>query len=184
MHRVNEIVGKPIVSAETGDRLGSVSDALLKDGGVNVVALIIGGGLLAKEHVLPFRDIQTLGGDTVLARTDAGISSPQEWRRSGVKATRTSELRGKPVVTVGGQRLGEVSDLLVNDETGAFEGIEVAEPVSAGCARSGQFCTRRKRYASDLMPWSCPTTQSPTREALTTGQQLETTGRTWLSASR
>ena len=132
MHRVSEIIGKPIVSAETGDRLGSVSDALLEDGGANVVALVIGGGLLAKEHVLPFRDIQTLGGDTVLARTDAGIRSPQEWRRSGVKATRSSEIRGKPVVTIGGQRLGEVSDLLVNDETGAFDGVEVAEPRFGG----------------------------------------------------
>lgn len=137
MHRVSEIIGKPIVSAETGDRLGSVSDALLGDGGVNVVALIIRGGLLEKEHVLPFHDIQTLGGDTVLARTVAGISSPQEWRRSGVKATRSSRLRGKPVVTVGGQRLGEVSDLLVNDETGAFDGVEVAD------SRLGGLHTKR-----------------------------------------
>ena len=132
MHRLSEIIGKPIVSSETGDRLGSISDALVEDGGVNVVALVIGGGLLAKEHVLPFRDIQTLGGDTVLARTDAGIRSPQEWRRSGVNATRSSELRGKPVVTVGGQRLGEVSDLLVNGETGTFAGVEVAEPRFGG----------------------------------------------------
>lgn len=125
VHRVSEIIGKPTVSAETGDRLGKVADALLADGGINVVAIVLGGGLLGKERVLPFHDIQTLGGDTVLARTESGIREPLEWRRAGVKATRSSALRGKPVVTVGGQRVGEVSDLLVNDETGKFAGVEV-----------------------------------------------------------
>ena len=137
MHRVSEIVGKPIVSAETGDRLGRVSDALLEDGGVNVVALVIGGGMLAKEHVLPFRDIQTLGGDTILARTHTGIRDPAQWRRAGLSATRSSELRGTPVVTASGQRVGEVSDLLVNEETGAFAGVEVAE------SRLGGLRTKR-----------------------------------------
>lgn len=126
MHRVSEIIGKPIVSAETGDRLGSVSDALVEEGSINVVALVVGGGLLAKERVLPFRDIQTLGGDTVLARTDSGVRSPKEWHRTGVRAIRSSELTGRSVVTVGGQRLGEVSDLLVNDRTGSFDGVEVS----------------------------------------------------------
>jgi sporulation protein YlmC with PRC-barrel domain len=100
---VSEIIGKPIVSAETGDRLGSVSDALVEDGGVKVVALVIRSGMLAKDRVLPFRDIQTLGGDTVLARTDSGVRGPRDWHRAGVKAMRTSELTGKPVVTAGGQ---------------------------------------------------------------------------------
>ena len=72
MHRVSEIIGKPIVSAETGDRLGNVSDALLADGGVNVVAIVLGGGLLGKERVLPFHVIQTLGGDNVLREEAAG----------------------------------------------------------------------------------------------------------------
>lgn len=127
MHRISEIVGKPVLSAQTGDHLGRVSDALIAEGGVTVVAIVMGAGLMGKERVLPFRDVQTLGGDTVLVTTESGIRDPGEWRQAGVAATRSSALRGRPVVTVGGQRLGEVTDLLVNDETGAFEGVEVTE---------------------------------------------------------
>lgn len=135
MHRVSELIGKAIVSTETGNRLGRVSDTLLEEGGVNVVGIVVGGGLVASERVLPFPDVQTLGGDAVLARTDAGMRSSKEWHRSGIKATRSSALRGRPVVTAAGQRLGEVSDLLLNDETGAFEGLEVAEHTHAGLRR-------------------------------------------------
>lgn len=132
VHRVSDIIGKPVVSAESGDRLGSVSDALVEPEGVSVVGLVVGGGVLAKEHVLPFGDIQTLGGDTVLARTHAGVVAPREWRRGGVKATRSSKLRGRPVLTAGGEKLGEVSDLLVDEHTGAFDGLEISAHQLAG----------------------------------------------------
>ena len=135
MRRVSEIIGKTVVSAETGDRLGSISDALLDEN--RIVALVLGGGLLAKEHVLPFRDVQKLGGDTVLARTGTGMMGPREWRKAEAGASaRSSALRGKPVVTTAGRRVGHVNDLLVDDETGAFEELEIS---------SGGLRSRRTR---------------------------------------
>jgi uncharacterized protein YrrD len=130
VHRVSEIIGKPIVSTETGDQLGSVSDALVA--GERVVGLVVGVGLFAKEHVLPFGNVQTLGGDTVLARTEPDMPEPAQWRHSGVKPTRCSAILGKPVVTTGGRRLGEVSDLLINAQTGTFGQIEVMAHGMAG----------------------------------------------------
>jgi uncharacterized protein YrrD len=130
VHRVTEIIGKRIVSVETGDQLGSVSDALVA--GDRVVGLVVGVGLFAKEHVLPFRHVQTLGGDTVLARTESDMPGPAEWRQSGVTSTRCSAILGKPVVTTGGRRLGEVSDLLIDDQTGTFGKIEVSAHRLAG----------------------------------------------------
>jgi uncharacterized protein YrrD len=35
-------------------------------------------------------------------------------------------LKGRPVVTATGHRLGEISDLLVDGQTGAFDALEVA----------------------------------------------------------
>lgn len=124
MHRISDVIGKTVVSAETGDRLGSVSDTLIDE--ASVVGLVVGGGLLAKERVLPFRDVQTLGGDTVLARTGTGIVGPKEWRTTGPETSRSSALRGRAVVTTGGTRLGEVSDVLIDERTGAFEAFEVS----------------------------------------------------------
>lgn len=44
----------------------------------------------------------------------------------GVGTTRSSELRGREVISAGGERRGTVSDLLVNEKTGAFDAVEVA----------------------------------------------------------
>jgi uncharacterized protein YrrD len=123
---IRETIGKPIISIESGDKIGTVADALLEDGTVRLVALVLGGGVLGKEHVLPFSDVHTLGGDTVLVRTDSGVLGGREWRDGGVHASRLSALKGRPVVTASGHRLGEISDVLIEPGTGAFDAIEVS----------------------------------------------------------
>ena len=52
--RVSEVVGKPIVSADTGEKLGTVADLLVDSAAARVVGLVIRGGLLSAEHVLPY----------------------------------------------------------------------------------------------------------------------------------
>jgi len=126
VHSVKALIGKPVISVESGDKLGNISDALLDDENVRLVGLVISGGMLGKEHVLPFDHVTTLGGDTVLVRSQAGIIGAREWKDSGVRATRSSTLKGRPVVTATGHRLGEISDLLVDGQTGAFDALEVA----------------------------------------------------------
>lgn len=126
MHSVKALVGKPVISVESGDKLGTIADALLDDENVRLVGLVISGGMLGKEHVLPFELVTTLGGDTVLVRSQAGILGAREWKESGIRATRSSTLKGRPVVTATGHRLGEISDLLVDAQTGAFDALEVA----------------------------------------------------------
>lgn len=126
MRSVKGLIGKAIISVESGDRLGSISDALMDDATVSLVGLVISGGVLGREHVVPFRDVQTLGGDAVLVRSASGVLGAREWRDAGGAATRSSTLKGRPVVTATGHRLGEVSDQLVDEQTGAFGALEVA----------------------------------------------------------
>ncbi|HXW07492.1 MAG TPA: PRC-barrel domain-containing protein [Vicinamibacterales bacterium] len=153
MYRLSDVIGKSIVSADTGDRLGSVSDALFEDGGRSVVALVVGGGLIAKEHLLPFAEVQALGADVVLARTNSGILGPEEWRERGVVTTRLTGLQEKPVVTAGGHQLGSVSDLFVNEQTGTLDGLEVSAPAMAGLRtkRSILPASDQMRLGSDVV---------------------------------
>jgi uncharacterized protein YrrD len=132
VYRVKDMIGKSVVSAESGDRLGSIEDALFDEHELRLVGLVIGRGMLGGEHVLPYSDVQTVGGDTVLARTQRGLLAPREWHRSGAGATRSSGLRGRPIVTAGGRRLGEVSDLLVEETTGACTALEMSSSALGG----------------------------------------------------
>lgn len=138
MQKVSELIGKPIVSAENGERLGKVSDVLVDAHSQHVVGLVVATGLLSSEHVLPYADVQTLGTDAVVARSGSGVVGPKEWHQQAVETVRTSTLKHKRVLTTTGRALGDVRDVLL-DEAGEVEGFEV------GGSRFGGLLRRRSR---------------------------------------
>ena len=44
------------------------------------------------------------------------------------------QLGGKPVITVSGEELGRIDDIIIDDQTGKFISI-VVEPISSGMSR-------------------------------------------------
>ena len=78
--RVTELLGKVVVSANSGEKLGTVSDVLLDDVDHHLVGLVIRRGLMKSEHVLPSAAVQTFGRDTVVSRTAGDLISAKEWR--------------------------------------------------------------------------------------------------------
>jgi uncharacterized protein YrrD len=125
MWKVTELIGKSIVSGNTGEKLGKVADVLIHPDSHQVVGLVVAGGVLSSERVLPYAEIQTLGSDAVIARTANGVVTAKEWHAQPVVATRTSALHKLPVLTVSGRVVGDVKDILV-DEHGAVDGLEVS----------------------------------------------------------
>lgn len=80
MQRLSELMGKPIVSADTGEKLGTVADVLLDDGGNRVEGVVVKSGWMGKERVLPYANVQTLGRDAVVVRSGRELMEPREWR--------------------------------------------------------------------------------------------------------
>jgi uncharacterized protein YrrD len=77
--RATDVIGRPVVSADTGRKLGTVSDLLLDDGGTEVVGLVVKHGALRGEDVLPASAVHSLGPDAVVSRSDELIDG-REWR--------------------------------------------------------------------------------------------------------
>lgn len=125
MQRISDIVGKTIVSAATGEKVGQVADVLVNEAGTRLVGLVIGGGLLGSEHVLPYEDVQTLGKDAVVARSADRLMEPREWHNQHSSGSRSSAIRNRRVITSTGRQLGSVKDLRVNEHTGTVEGYEI-----------------------------------------------------------
>ena len=146
MYRVSDMIGKSVVSTMSGEKLGTVSDVLLDGVAVRVLGLVVRHGLIAKERVLPLEDVQTVGPDALLARTDEHLMSSKEWREADVHAIRSSSIHGRRVVTAGGEQVGVVSDMLVMEQTGALGGLEI-ESQSLGGLR-----TRRTMLPPDADP--------------------------------
>ncbi len=126
--RVSDYFGKPIVSADRGEKMGTVADVLVDAPAGRMVGLIVSGGLLASEQVLPYSDVQVLGDDAVIVKSLERIVSAREWHEAGSDATRSNTYKDKRVVTAGGRELGKVSDVYVNEHTGLVEGYDVAAP--------------------------------------------------------
>jgi uncharacterized protein YrrD len=78
--RVSELLGKVVVSASNGERLGTVSDVLLDEADHHLVGLVVRRGVMKSEHVLPSAAVQTFGRDTVVSRTADDLISAKEWR--------------------------------------------------------------------------------------------------------
>jgi uncharacterized protein YrrD len=86
--RATNLIGKPVVSAATGERLGTVADLLLDDAGTSVIGIVLRHGWLKNEDVLPASSLQTFGRDAVVSRTSELIGA-DEWRERGADAEKT-----------------------------------------------------------------------------------------------
>jgi len=79
--RVTELIGKAVVSANSGERLGTVSDVLLDETDHHLLGLVVRrGGVMKSEHVLPSSAVQTFGRDAVVSRTADDLVTAKNWR--------------------------------------------------------------------------------------------------------
>ena len=135
MRRVSEYVGQSIVSADSGEKVGTVADVLVDARAGRIVGVIVGGGLLTSEHVLPYADVQVMGSDAVVARSRQHIVGAREWHKGESEAARSSSFKNKRVITSSGRDLGAVKDVYVNEQTGIIEAYDVAGPGFTGLVK-------------------------------------------------
>ena len=76
--RMGELRMKEVISVKNGGRLGFVCDVEIDTSSAKITAIVVYGrgrlfGLLGREPdtVIPWRDIDMIGGDIVLVRCDA-----------------------------------------------------------------------------------------------------------------
>ena len=84
MTRATDVIGKPVVSADTGKKLGTVGDLLLDESGRTLVGLVVRHGVLRSEDVLSVDQVQSLGADAVVSRSDRLITA-KEWREEHLR---------------------------------------------------------------------------------------------------
>ena len=78
--RATTLIGKPVVSAVSGEQLGTIADVLLDDGGTSVLGFVLRHGWMKSENVLLSSSLQTLGPDAVVSRANDLISA-KEWHQ-------------------------------------------------------------------------------------------------------
>jgi uncharacterized protein YrrD len=77
--RATDLIGKTVVSADTGEKLGTVADLLLDENEHQLIGLVVTHGLLKREDVLPAAAVQTFGRDTVVSRSSKDLVPGRQW---------------------------------------------------------------------------------------------------------
>ncbi|WP_310421751.1 PRC-barrel domain-containing protein [Chamaesiphon sp. VAR_48_metabat_135_sub] len=140
MRKGSDIVGKPIVAYDTGEKVGRVRDLIFDQERNYLVALLVQeGGFMSDARVLPLLAIQSIGMDAaIVSRADNIIPAKSDPQVAAILA-RNNIMNGTHIMTVSGQDLGKMVDLYFDETTGAIEGYEVSGGIFADAYSGRSF---------------------------------------------
>ena len=78
VRRTSDLIGRPVVSGDSGKKLGTITDLLVDDSEGRLVGLVLQHGWMKSEEVLPAAAVQTLGTDAVVANAGTWIHMPAQ----------------------------------------------------------------------------------------------------------
>jgi uncharacterized protein YrrD len=135
MRNGKDLIGKPIISIDRGRHLGTVRD-LYVDNELRWLAGVYLGkdGLISRKSLIIRReDIVVFGEDVVLAK-DVDVVTDDKTLEEASRWVRLDRLEGRQVDTPGGTRVGNIGDILLDDEarvTGVTLGrVHVEGPIA------------------------------------------------------
>jgi sporulation protein YlmC with PRC-barrel domain len=123
--RTVELVSKPVVTADTVEKIGRIEDLLVDRDCRRAVGVLVSEGPFSKQRVIPIEDVQTVGSDAVLVKTGSNVVEAPAWVEWARGTTRMSTLYGKHVVASDGAAIGTITGLVVDQQTGDVSSLEV-----------------------------------------------------------
>ena len=125
MRKGSDIVGKPIVTYDTGEKVGRVRDLIFDQERNYLVALLIEEkGFMSDARVLPLPEIQSIGMDAaIVSRADQIVRAKSDPQIAAILA-RNNIMNGTHIMTVSGQDLGKMVDLYFDEKSTTFMSME------------------------------------------------------------
>jgi uncharacterized protein YrrD len=140
MRKGSDIIGKPIVAYDTGEKVGRVRDLIFDQERNYLVALLVQeGGFMSDAKVLSLAEIKSIGMDAaIVGGADKIVPAKSDPNIAKILA-RNNIMNGTHIMTVSGQDLGRMVDLYFDETTGAIEGYEVSGGIFADAYSGRSF---------------------------------------------
>ena len=136
MFKGREVIGKPIISYDAGEKFDVVEDLIFDQESNQLLGFLVQeASWLKPAQVLLFRDVQAIGADAVITSSQGAIVSnhPKKADDQTGKMPIVSQildhntiLKGSRILTMDGRDLGVIVDLYFDEATGKVEGYEVS----------------------------------------------------------
>lgn len=144
--QLDEFRGKSIISTSDGQRIGKVEDILIDPGNMKIEGIVTsrGGFMRPDVRAIKASDVEVWGQDVVLVTSPDVILRREEISGLENCLSATEQIQGRDVITLDGQRIGELRDLFI-DNKGNMAGYEVSKVRSDLADLFGG--NRRRSYA-------------------------------------
>jgi uncharacterized protein YrrD len=127
MRKGRDIVGKPIISYDTGEKFDKIQDLIFDQDSNQLLGFLVNeSGWLRDAKVLLLSDIQSIGADAVIVISKDTVLKAREMQVIDDILKRNNILKGTRIMTTDGRDLGTLIDLYFDEQTGAVEGYEAS----------------------------------------------------------
>jgi len=130
--KASEILGRPAVVREGGQKTGKVKDLVLDPTGRQVLGFVVIEAVFKKTMVAPWAGLQTIGPDNVILSATSGVVKAAD--APEIKSVLDTKLRlkGRKLQTTAGKDLGEIDDLQFDERSGAVLGYQLSGGIFGG----------------------------------------------------
>jgi uncharacterized protein YrrD len=144
MYKGSDLIGKSIVSHDTGKIIDKVKDLVLDTPSSKVTGFVVNdGGVFTYKRVLPFDKIQTIGPDAVVVGSESAVTKSDEVAE---QAKTKNVAKGTKVMSEDGRDLGEISDVFFNETSGGLLGYEVTGGVFRDAYKGKAYLSAPKEF--------------------------------------
>jgi uncharacterized protein YrrD len=127
MLKGRDILDKPIVSYDTGERFDKVKDLIFDQDNNQLLGLLIEESKLFRSaKVILLKDVKAIGPDAVIVPSKDSVVSSSEITVIEQILKRNNILKGTRIMTTDGRNLGSMIDLYFDEHNGSVEGYEVS----------------------------------------------------------
>ncbi|WP_052128751.1 PRC-barrel domain-containing protein [Neosynechococcus sphagnicola] len=127
MYKGRDIIGKPVVSYDLGEKFDIVEDLIFDQDSNQLLGFLVSeSSWFSSAQVLLLKDVQVIGPDAVITASQAAIAKVSEIPAIHHILEHNNILKGTRILTMDGRDLGMMIDLYFDEHTGDVEGYEVS----------------------------------------------------------
>ena len=128
MRKAHDLIGLPVLTVDSGKQIGQVKDLLVgPDWNIRGIMLEVKNWFSSLRYI-PWEGIVAAGEDAITIPNESVIREFEHLEECHAFLEGSRKIKGLPVITVGGHKLGVVEDVYLNQNWGKqIVGYELSE---------------------------------------------------------
>ena len=127
MRKGKDVIGKPVVSYNSGEKIATIKDLIFDQNENCLLGFLINeGGWFSSAKVLPLYLVNAIGVDAVIVPSREAIAPSNDYANIHRILEDDNILNGTRIMTTDGRDLGKLIDLYFDEKTGIVEGYEAS----------------------------------------------------------